>query len=89
MEGSASHPATRGRVAVRTLTKNVALHWATEWHSSELDPPRLHPTPILEQTRDTPIWDGMTALTPMGTLGHPEDIAVSGWPTWPATTRPL
>ena len=38
----------------------------------------LHPriaTPILEQARGTPIWEGMTELTPLGRLGRPEDIA--------------
>ena len=33
---------------------------------------------FLEQSRNTPIWDGMTALTPMGHLGRPEDIAAGG-----------
>jgi NAD(P)-dependent dehydrogenase (short-subunit alcohol dehydrogenase family) len=32
-------------------------------------------TPILEQARNTPLWDGMTALTPMGHLGDPADVA--------------
>jgi NAD(P)-dependent dehydrogenase (short-subunit alcohol dehydrogenase family) len=39
----------------------------------------IHPgfiaTPILEQSRNTPIWEGMTSLTPTGRLGRPEDIA--------------
>ena len=39
----------------------------------------IHPgfiaIPILEQARDTPIWEGMINLTPMGTLGRPVDIA--------------
>jgi len=61
--------------AVRTLTKNVALHWATDGVRVNSIHPGFIATPILEQSRDTPIWDGMTALTPMGRLGRPEDIA--------------
>ena len=61
--------------AVRTLTKIVALHWATEGVRVNSTHPGFIATPILEQSRNTPIWDGMTQLTPMGRLGRPEDIA--------------
>ncbi|HEX5968813.1 MAG TPA: SDR family oxidoreductase, partial [Intrasporangium sp.] len=41
----------------------------------------VHPgfieTPILEQTKGTEYWNTMTALTPMGHLGQPEDIAAA------------
>ena len=70
---SPAYHAAKG--AVRTLTKNVALHWATEGVRVNSIHPGFIATPILEQARDTPIWDGMIALTPMGTLGRPEDIA--------------
>ncbi len=70
---SPAYHAAKG--AVRTLTKSVALHWATEGIRVNSIHPGFIATPILEQARDTPIWDGMTALTPMGTLGRPEDIA--------------
>lgn len=70
---SPAYHAAKG--AVRTLTKNVALHWATEGIRVNSIHPGFIATPILEQARDTPIWDGMTALTPMGRLGRPEDIA--------------
>ena len=70
---SPAYHAAKG--AVRTLTKNVALHWATEGVRVNSIHPGFIATPILEQARDTPLWDGMTALTPMGTLGRPEDIA--------------
>ena len=70
---SPAYHAAKG--AVRTLTKNVALHWATEGIRVNSIHPGFIATPILEQARDTPIWEGMTALTPMGTLGRPEDIA--------------
>jgi len=70
---SPAYHAAKG--AVRTLTKNVALHWATEGVRVNSIHPGFIATPILEQARDTPIWDGMIALTPLGTLGRPEDIA--------------
>jgi NAD(P)-dependent dehydrogenase (short-subunit alcohol dehydrogenase family) len=70
---SPAYHAAKG--AVRTLTKNVALHWATDGIRVNSIHPGFIATPILEQSRDTPIWDGMTALTPMGRLGRPEDIA--------------
>jgi NAD(P)-dependent dehydrogenase (short-subunit alcohol dehydrogenase family) len=70
---SPAYHAAKG--AVRTLTKNVALHWATEGVRVNSIHPGFIATPILEQSRNTPIWDGMTALTPIGTLGRPEDIA--------------
>ena len=70
---SPAYHAAKG--AVRTLTKNVALHWATEGVRVNSIHPGFIDTPILEQSRNTPIWDGMTALTPMGTLGRPEDSA--------------
>lgn len=70
---SPAYHAAKG--AVRTLTKNIALHWSTEGIRVNSIHPGFIATPILEQSRGTPIWDGMTALTPMGRLGQPEDIA--------------
>lgn len=70
---SPAYHAAKG--AVRTLTKNIALHWATEGIRVNSIHPGFIATPILEAARGTDIWDGMTALTPMGTLGRPEDIA--------------
>ncbi|MDI6908214.1 glucose 1-dehydrogenase [Nocardioides sp.] len=70
---SPAYHAAKG--AVRTLTKNVALHWATEGVRVNSIHPGFIATPILEESRDTPIWDGMVQLTPMARLGRPEDIA--------------
>ncbi|HET7689785.1 MAG TPA: glucose 1-dehydrogenase [Nocardioidaceae bacterium] len=70
---SPAYHAAKG--AVRTLTKNVALHWATEGVRVNSIHPGFIATPILEQSRNTPIWDGMIDLTPMGRLGKPEEIA--------------
>ena len=70
---SPAYHAAKG--AVRTLTKNIALHWATEGVRVNSIHPGFIETPILEQAKGTEIWDGMTALTPMGHLGRPADIA--------------
>lgn len=61
--------------AVRTLTKNTALHWATEGVRVNSIHPGFIETPILEPTKGTPYWNAMIDMTPMGRLGQPEDIA--------------
>ncbi|HEX5512102.1 MAG TPA: glucose 1-dehydrogenase [Actinomycetales bacterium] len=70
---SPAYHAAKG--AVRTLTKNAALHWATKGIRVNSIHPGFIDTPILNETRGTPVWDTMVALTPMGRLGRPEDIA--------------
>lgn len=70
---SPAYHAAKG--AVRTLTKNVALHWAAEGVRVNSVHPGFIATPILEQARGTEIWDAMTAVTPLGRLGEPEEIA--------------
>lgn len=61
--------------AVRTLTKNVALHWATEGVRVNSVHPGFIDTPILAATKGTPFETVMTDLTPMGRLGHPAEVA--------------
>jgi len=70
---SPAYHAAKG--AVRTLTKNAALHWATEGIRVNSVHPGFIETPILEPARGTEFWDAMTAVTPMGHLGQPDDIA--------------
>ena len=70
---SPAYHAAKG--AVRTLTKNAALHWATEGIRVNSIHPGFIETPILEPTKGTEYWNTMTAMTPMGHLGKPEDIA--------------
>jgi NAD(P)-dependent dehydrogenase (short-subunit alcohol dehydrogenase family) len=70
---SPAYHAAKG--AVRTLTKNAALHWATEGIRVNSIHPGFIATPILEPTKGTEYWNTMTAMTPMGHLGKPEDIA--------------
>jgi NAD(P)-dependent dehydrogenase (short-subunit alcohol dehydrogenase family) len=70
---SPAYHAAKG--AVRTLTKNAALHWATDGIRVNSIHPGFIETPILEQTKGTEYWKTMTAMTPVGHLGQPEDIA--------------
>lgn len=70
---SPAYHAAKG--AVRTMTKNAALHWATDGIRVNSIHPGFIQTPILEPTRGTEYWDTMTAMTPMGHLGQPDDIA--------------
>lgn len=72
---SPAYAAAKG--AVRTLTKNAALHWATEGIRVNSVHPGFILTPILEPTRGTDYWQIMHDLTPMGRLGDPEDIAAA------------
>jgi NAD(P)-dependent dehydrogenase (short-subunit alcohol dehydrogenase family) len=72
---SPAYHAAKG--AVRTLTKNVALHWATEGVRVNSIHPGFIRTPILDQARGTEVWDATTAMTPMGRLGEPEEIAAA------------
>jgi NAD(P)-dependent dehydrogenase (short-subunit alcohol dehydrogenase family) len=72
---SPAYHAAKG--AVRTLTKNVALHWATEGVRVNSVHPGFIRTPILDQAKGTDVWNAMTASTPMGRLGEPEEIAAA------------
>jgi NAD(P)-dependent dehydrogenase (short-subunit alcohol dehydrogenase family) len=70
---SPAYHAAKG--AVRTLTKNVALHWATEGVRVNSIHPGFIDTPILDTARGTPFEQVMIDLTPMGRLGKPSEIA--------------
>ena len=72
---SPAYHAAKG--AVRTLTKNIALHWATEGVRVNSVHPGFIRTPILDQAKGTEVWNAMTAMTPMGRLGEPEEIAAA------------
>ncbi|MEW6154080.1 MAG: glucose 1-dehydrogenase [Actinomycetota bacterium] len=61
--------------AVRTLTKNVALHWATSGVRVNSVHPGFIDTPILDQAKGTEFEVAMIALTPMGRLGLPSEVA--------------
>src|SRR6476660_9474063 len=70
---SPAYHAAKG--AVRTLTKNIALHWATEGVRVNSIHPGFIDTPILDAARGTAFEQTMIDLTPMGRLGRPEEIA--------------
>ena len=62
---------------MRTLTKNAALHWATDGIRVNSVHPGFIDTPILDQAKGTPFEDLMLSVTPMGRLGRPEEIAAT------------
>lgn len=70
---SPAYHAAKG--AIRTLTKNVALHWAAEGIRVNSIHPGFIDTPLLDQARGTPFERTMLDLTPMARLGRPEEIA--------------
>jgi NAD(P)-dependent dehydrogenase (short-subunit alcohol dehydrogenase family) len=72
---SPAYHAAKG--AVRTLTKNVAVHWATEGVRVNSIHPGFIRTPILDQAEGTEVWEALTAMTPMGRLGEPQEIAAA------------
>jgi NAD(P)-dependent dehydrogenase (short-subunit alcohol dehydrogenase family) len=72
---SPAYHAAKG--AVRTLTKNVAVHWATKGVRVNSIHPGFIRTPILDQAEGTDVWEAMTAMTPMGRLGEPQEIAAA------------
>jgi NAD(P)-dependent dehydrogenase (short-subunit alcohol dehydrogenase family) len=61
--------------AVRTLTKNIALHWAREGVRVNSVHPGFIQTHLLDQATGTPFEQMMIDLTPMGRIGKPEEIA--------------
>jgi NAD(P)-dependent dehydrogenase (short-subunit alcohol dehydrogenase family) len=70
---SPAYHAAKG--AVRTLTKNVALHWADRGvRVNSVHPGFIH-TPLLDRAKGTPIEQAMLDLTPTGRLGKPAEIA--------------
>lgn len=70
---STDYHAAKG--AVRTMTKNLALHWATEGIRVNSIHPGFISTPILEQALGTPFEQMMIDMTPMGRFGKPEEVA--------------
>jgi NAD(P)-dependent dehydrogenase (short-subunit alcohol dehydrogenase family) len=70
---SPAYHAAKG--AVRTLTKNIALHWADRGVRVNSVHPGFIDTPILDQAKGTPIEQAMLDVTPMGRLGKPAEIA--------------
>lgn len=72
---SPSYHAAKG--AVRLLTKNVALRWATEGVRVNSVHPGFIDTPILAEVKGTEFEDAMVSMTPMGRLGLPDEVAAA------------
>jgi 3alpha(or 20beta)-hydroxysteroid dehydrogenase len=71
---SAAYHAAKG--AVRTLTKNAALHWATAGvRVNSLHPGFIGTAQLLERYSGTERHEAMLANTPVGRLGRGEEIA--------------
>jgi NAD(P)-dependent dehydrogenase (short-subunit alcohol dehydrogenase family) len=70
---SPSYHAAKG--AVRLMTKNVALRWATEGVRVNSVHPGFIDTPILADAKGTEFEDAMVGMTPMGRLGQPDEVA--------------
>jgi NAD(P)-dependent dehydrogenase (short-subunit alcohol dehydrogenase family) len=70
---SPAYHAAKG--AVRTLTKNTALHWADKGIRVNSVHPGFIDTPILDSTKGTEFEQAMISLTPMGRLGRPQEVA--------------
>lgn len=70
---SPAYHAAKG--AVRLMSKNAALLWATEGIRVNSVHPGFIDTPILGDAKGSPFEDLMVSVTPMGRLGLPEEIA--------------
>lgn len=71
---SVAYHAAKG--AVRTMTKNAALHWAADGvRVNSMHPGFIATGPLLDRYEGTERYDAMVATTPMGRLGRPEEIA--------------
>ncbi|TAK70296.1 MAG: SDR family oxidoreductase [Actinomycetota bacterium] len=70
---SPAYHAAKG--AIRVLTKNAALHWATAGIRVNSVHPGFIDTPLLDQARGTPVEEAMISMTPMGRLGKPAEVA--------------
>ncbi|QYJ03590.1 SDR family oxidoreductase [Nocardioides panacisoli] len=71
---SVAYHAAKG--AVRTMTKNAAIHWATRGvRVNSLHPGFIETRQLLERHEGSERHRAMLANTPMGRLGRPEEIA--------------
>lgn len=70
---SPAYHAAKG--AVRTLTKNVALHWADRGIRVNSVHPGFINTPMLDRVKGTPLERAMLEMTPMARLGMPAEVA--------------
>jgi NAD(P)-dependent dehydrogenase (short-subunit alcohol dehydrogenase family) len=67
-----------GKGAVRTLSKNAALHWATDGVRVNSVHPGFIDTPLSAAARDDPDRErAVLRVTPLGRWGRPEEIAAA------------
>ncbi|HEX5465358.1 MAG TPA: SDR family oxidoreductase [Candidatus Limnocylindrales bacterium] len=71
--GSVAYHAAKG--AVRLMTKNAALRYATEGIRVNSVHPGFIDTPMIAGIPDTPLGPAILAATPMARLGRPEEVA--------------
>lgn len=72
---SPAYHAAKG--AVRLLTKNAALHWATDGIRVNSIHPGFIDTPILGDAKGTEFEQLMVSVTPLGRLGRPDEVAAA------------
>ena len=70
---SPAYHAAKG--AVRTMTKNIALHWAGRGIRVNSVHPGFIDTAILGGAKGTPAEQAIVDRTPMGRLGQPAEVA--------------
>jgi NAD(P)-dependent dehydrogenase (short-subunit alcohol dehydrogenase family) len=76
LRNSLAYAAAKG--AVRTMTKNAALHWATRGvRVNSVHPGFVETRQLLERFGGTPRHTAMLEGTPMGRLGTPAEIAAT------------
>jgi NAD(P)-dependent dehydrogenase (short-subunit alcohol dehydrogenase family) len=72
--GSIAYHASKG--ALRTMTKNAALLWATSGIRVNSVHPGFIETPMLDEAKEDPAtMEAIVAMTPMGRLGRPDEVA--------------
>ncbi|MFI6774515.1 SDR family NAD(P)-dependent oxidoreductase [Nocardia sp. NPDC050412] len=73
---SVAYAAAKG--AVRSMTKNAALHWATKGvRVNSIHPGFIETPQLLERYEGTERHQAMVANTPMGRLGRAEEVAAA------------
>lgn len=71
--GSIAYHASKG--AVRLMTKNAALRYATEGVRVNSVHPGFVETPLIADLKGTDVERQILSMTPMGRLGRPEEVA--------------
>jgi NAD(P)-dependent dehydrogenase (short-subunit alcohol dehydrogenase family) len=71
--GSIAYHASKG--AVRLMTKNAALAWATRGIRVNSVHPAFVDTPMLAEVKGTDVEQAILSMTPMGRLATPDEVA--------------